>query len=59
MSMFVIYDYTNCKDPNRTEPEVQIATLKELFDEIDAARKDDEVKIAVYEIGDCLLDWSS
>lgn len=51
---FLIYDYTDCED----DPRIRVVDAKELFDILDKARKDDEVKIAVYAIGECLLDWS-
>lgn len=56
MSEFIIYDYTGCKNPD--DGTVQVVSLKELFDALDAAKKDDTIKIAVYEIGDCVLNWS-
>ena len=53
---FLIVDHTNKgKDE---EPALHLVSLKELWDELDKAREDGNVLIAVYEIGDCVLDWS-
>lgn len=54
---FLVYDYIN-GDKDLDDYKVRVVSLKRLFDEIDKARKDDKIKIAVYEIGDCLIDWS-
>ena len=56
MLKFLIYDYTDCDDPE--DRKMRIVSLEELFNEIDAARKNVAIEIAVYEIGDCVLDWS-
>lgn len=56
MSEFIIYDYTDCENPDNCK--IRAVSLKELFDELDKARKDVAIEIAVYEVGDCLLDWS-
>lgn len=58
MSEFLIYDYTNCEDLSLDDYKIRVVSLRELFDEIDKARDDPKIKIAVYEIGKCLLDWS-
>lgn len=39
------------------EPEITVVPEKELFKKIDEA-KIDELWIAVFEIGECLIDWS-
>ena len=56
MQEFLVRDYTNCKDPK--DHKIRVVSLKELFDEIDAAKMDVSIEIIVHEIGDCLLDWS-
>lgn len=56
MADYIIRDYTDCKDSDykiRT-----VSSLEELFDELNRAKEDEKIKIAIYEIGDCLLDWS-
>ena len=56
MKEFIIYDHTNCE--NVDDREIRVVSLRELLDELTKAKEDDTIKIAVYEIGDCLLDWS-
>lgn len=55
MKYYLVCDHT-CKE-DFEEPTVEQVTDKELFKLLDKAR-DGNLKIAVYEIGDCLLDWS-
>lgn len=58
MTKFVVFDYTKCEAGHLGNREVRIASLKELGEELDKAKADDEIRIAIYEIGDCLIDWS-
>jgi len=54
MKKYFIRDYTNHKNL----PELRIAYGDDIFVELARAYKDRMVKIAVYEIGRCILDWS-
>lgn len=56
MMEFVIKDYSDAGED--LEPEVRIVDVVELLEILDRARKDKGVKIAVCEVGACLLDWS-
>jgi hypothetical protein len=53
MNKYLVKDYTNT-----SEPVLTIVTEAELFDYLDHAKRHPEVKIAVYRLGERLLDWS-
>ena len=54
MKEFVILDFGK----GITEVEARVVDAKELLELLDVARRDEDVKICVYELGECLLDWS-
>lgn len=58
MLEYLIRDYTNYVENQPDTVELREVGLKELLEEIDRAHKDDTIKIAVYEIHECVLDWS-
>jgi hypothetical protein len=52
---YLIYEYTNT---DLDGPEITEVTEKEMFKMIQELRFEKRVKFAVYEIGQCVLDWS-
>jgi ribosomal protein S25 len=46
----------NKEKPN-SDPEMKIVNDKEVFEVVSKASEDEEY-ISIYEIGDCVLDWS-
>lgn len=50
---YLIVDYTQ----NEDNPILKLIDEKEVFANIDCA-KDQESKIVIYKLGDCLIDWS-
>ncbi len=57
MFEFLIMDYSNYDQPGDETP-MRIVGLKGLIKEIAAAHEDNTICIAVYEIHECILDWS-
>ncbi len=58
MFEYLVRDYTNYIDSRPETVELRQVGLKELLEEIDKAHKDDTIRITVYEIHECILDWS-
>jgi hypothetical protein len=59
MKKLLIIDHSdppNCE--GRKKPVLRLITIEELLDEIQCTRHDMTHKIAIYAIGECLLDWS-
>jgi len=52
---YLIYDWT---ETDGGEPIVFVVTEGRLFEIISDCRFQKEAKFAVYEIGECILDWS-
>lgn len=59
MAQYLIKDFTNSPDDAQCPQSNDFVcqSNKELVGYIDRA-KDDDLKIAIFEIGDCILDWS-
>lgn len=57
MEEFLIKDYENVETDNGEEPKIKIVSEKELW-EIFRKAKERFPEIAVYKIGECVLDWS-
>jgi len=53
---WLLRDYTGTTDVQN--PKLKIVTSRELLELLDEAYRGEEIKIAVYELGDCVLDWS-
>ena len=63
MDEFLVKDYSNVskKDTENkdfSKVEYHVVTFKEMLEWLDKAKNDSALQISVYEIGDCLLDWS-
>ncbi len=61
MQGYIIFDFSETKqDSNHIligEPKVRHVSSALIWSEIDKA-KDDELKISIYKLGECLIDWS-
>lgn len=51
---YMVKDYSKTTND---KPEIRFCRGSQIFSEINRAKLND-FKIAVYEIGDCVLDWS-
>ncbi len=52
------YEYWLIKDYTGGDEVVRLVTTPELLEELERCRLDETHKIAVYEVGKCVLDWS-
>lgn len=57
MKDYLIKDYTDVSIDNEKEPTIQVVSEEELWDFLQSL-KNKRRKIAIFEVGDCLLDWS-
>jgi len=54
---YVIIDYTNCKEYDNSDRKIMIVSEKTMFEYLNTS-KQNGLKISVYKLGKCLLDWS-
>lgn len=57
MDQFLVKDYSKCIGDS-SKIEYRVLNLKDLFILLEEVKDSTTLKISVYEIGDCLLDWS-
>lgn len=55
MNYYLVKDWTNKTEDQ--EPKLSLLVEPDVWPVIDAAKQDGH-KIAVYKVGDCVLDWS-
>ena len=55
---YLIVDYSDNRRDEESKPTFRRDDLEDLWDEINEAREDTSIKIAIYEIGKIVLDWS-
>ena len=56
MTEYLIKDYGSDKYDGKGEPPLQVVSIGQLLELIDDP--DNKPKITVYQISDCILDWS-
>lgn len=54
---YVIFDYTDAKEENFSDRTILVMSYAKMFEFVQEAKEENR-KISVYELGDCLLDWS-
>ena len=57
MKDYLIKDYTGVTKGGREEPTIRVVDEKNLWNIVQSL-KGSPREIAIYEVGDCLLDWS-
>ncbi len=55
---YLILDYSDGKKDGKNKPELEVVNEKELWEKVHLAYEDDEIKISVYKIGECVIDFS-
>ena len=57
MKEYIVKDWAGVKDTAKDQPGIEVISEEDIFRVISNA-KDNDLKISVHEIGDCVLDWS-
>ena len=55
---YLILDYSDGTKDGKNKPKLEVVNEKELWEKVQAAYEEDEIKISVYKIGECLIDFS-
>lgn len=55
---YLVKDWTEVNDIKSDEPKLIICNQARLFEIIDHAKSNPNIKISIYLIGPCVLDWS-
>ena len=58
MTTYLVCDYTKTENGEDGKRKLYELSAKDLLELLERCRWDESKKVAVYEIGDCLLDWS-
>lgn len=55
---YLIFDYSDGTKEGKNDPELKVVSEKEIWEIIQVGHEKEDKKIAVYKIGECVIDFS-